>query len=330
MNCTQIRRFLYAFADGELGVKDNCDVLDHLKMCPACARIASDQQTLRRALGRSIQDEPVPAALIARIRQAVLADAPVRPVPLHAFRRSRIWAAAAVFLMAAGLGAYSWWERSAPDTSGIPRRPIAVLQVADETVATHCVCAGHPRAQHQSRDLANTLEGLRDTVTDRFGSRMEVLVPDLSEVGFTYDSANFCGVEDKKSGLHILYKRDRDDLKLSFFSVPRCAFNCRKFCNRGKREYYVDIRERDGVQYAVAGWQCRKGRSSFLVCARLPEQDLLNVVETVRMTDAGDRLLPGDPPTYARSSGFSPTIPVVGLGEPFDSSPPRFAVSTQP
>ncbi|MCC7314685.1 MAG: zf-HC2 domain-containing protein, partial [Planctomycetes bacterium] len=36
MNCKSVQKFLHAFADGQLGVRANCEVLDHLKMCPSC------------------------------------------------------------------------------------------------------------------------------------------------------------------------------------------------------------------------------------------------------------------------------------------------------
>ena len=54
MNCTGVRKFLYAFADGQLGVKSSCEVLDHLKMCPACSRLVDEHHSLRAAIGRML------------------------------------------------------------------------------------------------------------------------------------------------------------------------------------------------------------------------------------------------------------------------------------
>lgn len=47
MNCRNVKKFLYAFADGQLSVRANCEVLDHLKMCPACSRAVAEVVQLR-------------------------------------------------------------------------------------------------------------------------------------------------------------------------------------------------------------------------------------------------------------------------------------------
>ena len=49
MNCRKIRKYLFAFADGQLGVKANCEMLDHLKMCRKCSAIVDEHQAVRRA-----------------------------------------------------------------------------------------------------------------------------------------------------------------------------------------------------------------------------------------------------------------------------------------
>lgn len=291
MNCKQVRRFLYCFADGELSVKDNCEVLDHLKMCPPCARTVDDQQALRRALGGSMQSESAPPQLLERLHASLRQDVSVPPSAsgrVLAFPRRR-WAMAATFLLAATLGAYGW-RYATGGTGGNDRTVINTIPVADEVVSTHSICCNHTRKAHQSGDLPDTLEGLRDAAAVKFGATMEVFVPDLANAGFHFESANRCGIEKGRPGLHLIYSRESDNARLSFFSVPRCKLNCRGFCNRGHRAYYVDARERQGTKLTVAGWQCSKGRSSFLACAPLPEEDMLNLLEVVRMADAGDAI----------------------------------------
>lgn len=281
MNCTQIRRFLYAFADGELSVKDNCEVLDHLKMCPPCARIVADQQSLRRVLHGSLVDEPVPAEVLARLQQAARRRVPVATP--SGFRSGRwAWAAAAVLVLAAGLG-YFGWPHAVTDDSR--QTTLLAAAVAEEVVDTHCACCKHSRAEHQARDLPNTLEGLRDDkVAAQFGDRMEIMIPDFAVSGFSFESVNRCSVEDDRPGLHIIYRNPRDNERLSFFSVPRCDMKgCAGFCNHGRRTFYVDHRKHDGIDYAIVGWQCSKGRSSFLACAPMKQDDLLTLLDTVRM-----------------------------------------------
>ena len=55
MNCKSARKFLYAFADGQLDVTDNCEVLDHLKMCPGCGAVVAEHQSMRTVLTKYIE-----------------------------------------------------------------------------------------------------------------------------------------------------------------------------------------------------------------------------------------------------------------------------------
>ena len=56
-----------ARADSQLGIKDNCEVLDHLKMCPECSKVVDEHQAVRAAVGRSIVEVGVPGELRGRI-----------------------------------------------------------------------------------------------------------------------------------------------------------------------------------------------------------------------------------------------------------------------
>ena len=47
MTCKTFRKYLYAFADGELETRENLEALEHLNMCPSCCRKVAVQQALR-------------------------------------------------------------------------------------------------------------------------------------------------------------------------------------------------------------------------------------------------------------------------------------------
>ena len=68
MNCTSFRKYVGAFADGELDTKLNLDALEHLNMCPDCARRVSHVQELKAALKRVLPVEGAPADLIELLR----------------------------------------------------------------------------------------------------------------------------------------------------------------------------------------------------------------------------------------------------------------------
>ncbi len=57
MSPRDCRKFLAAFADGELDVRDNCRVLEQLAMDPANARRVAHQQQLRELVKRCVEEQ---------------------------------------------------------------------------------------------------------------------------------------------------------------------------------------------------------------------------------------------------------------------------------
>ena len=76
MNCNQSRKYLFAFADGQLSVQANCEVLDHLKMCTACSRIVDEHQAVREALRRSGERIVTPSGLARQVRRTLTGRVP--------------------------------------------------------------------------------------------------------------------------------------------------------------------------------------------------------------------------------------------------------------
>src|SRR5262249_17742996 len=155
------RRYLYAFADGELPVKENCEVLDHLKMCPECTRVASEQQALRMALRRSMNRTPVPDGLADRM--AAKLDGQPKPAPVVGRRWWRIIVPTAAAASLALAVTAAWMMRPVEEPK--PTVPIGGLQPGRGDVALRDVikiheycCERHNR--HQNRELPDGLTGL--------------------------------------------------------------------------------------------------------------------------------------------------------------------------
>ena len=286
MNCPQVRRYLYAFADGELEVKDSCEVLDHLKMCESCARIVADQQALRGGLRRVTLQEPVPALLCERFVAEL--NRSRRAAPSLAFRAARAVAIAAGVALAVGV-AWWYWPETAPvphiNGNSVPGRLVSVSPVVQKVVTRHCACVNSGR-QHQCATLPDTLEGLRGVVAQRFGGTLDVLVPDLRDNGFQFESVNTCGIDSDRSGLHIIYVEPRTEKRLSLFCVPRCKMRCKKHCVVGRHDYNIEKAALRGTCYAVAGWQCPRGRSSYFACGDVEEDQLVTIADAARIAMA--------------------------------------------
>lgn len=289
MNCTGARKFLYAFADGQLGVKDNCEVLDHLKMCPDCSRVIDEHQALRATLGRSIRDTSAPAALRDKVCAAVgsYRRAPAASSAGWRLTRFRAYAVAAGFVLVASV--FLWksiavrqGESAEPASNVIEGEQIAVQVERGPSAATmiaqvHNVCCSHGAAHHR-RGLPNSLHELGATICAHYNNKITALAPDLVAYGYRFESANYCGVRNKpdSDGGHIIYLSDKDARRLSFFSVPRwdCIDKCRLHAvpgANGCRKYEVD--QDGGGKLSILAWH--NDATTYICCG----QESFDVIE---------------------------------------------------
>lgn len=295
MKCNTVRKFLYAFADGQLSVRANCEVLDHLKMCPGCSRLVDKHQSLRAAIGRSISKTPVPPRLQANVLAALKAGEPSNRNLKPAFAPTRRFfitprlavaslaaAASLALLVTIGWRAYVPVEQPVPTTASPPvtveRGQIAASLVA-EIHQTHSEAG----AAHHNKALPASLDRVGPAIARHFGDRLAVDFPNLSDYDFEFESANFCGVRDMVSedGGHVVYASTRGEAKLSFFVVPRydrldmagarAAFGA-------YREY--EIEQADGPPLAVLAWH--HDETTFVCCGALNINRLKVMVGAIR------------------------------------------------
>lgn len=299
MNCRGVRKFLYAFADDQLGVKANCEVLDHLKMCPACSRLVEEHQTLRRAIGRTLAEVQVPHSLHSRVAGALspAAASPSRrtfawtlQAPRH--RATAIAAALLLLVGATWIGASLLRKAPPPAVS-----PVVVEggQIAASLVADIHVSHASLGPAHHRSDLPSTLAEVGPAISRHFEDRLAVAVPDLSSYGYVFESANFCGVRkaDCTEGGHVIYASTEDQTRLSFFVVPR--FDRFDHCNGQRsvepeayREYEVD--QASGVSLSVLAWH--RDETTFVCVGSVDINRMKAMVGAVRtaMGDFDERL----------------------------------------
>jgi hypothetical protein len=291
MNCTAARKLLYAFADGQLGVKDNCEVLDHLKMCPECSRVVHDHQTLRDALRKNLSRDSLSGECRTRILATLGHREHAHEVARTAVRRFRPYALAAGFLLVAS--AVLWISlfgaggvlhtKAAGDAFAVnvPRGTSAATAIAK----VHNVCCAHGPAHHR-KDLPTELAELTPVVAAHYSQKIATLAPDLAKHGYRFESANYCGVRDKPGcdGCHLIYVNSQGTpRRLSLFSVPR--WDCLDKCDTkakpgvdGLRHYQVD--QDDGGTLAILAWH--NDATTYICCAREPFGLLRAIVGEVR------------------------------------------------
>ena len=126
MNCQETQELLHGYMDGELDLRSNLDVEQHVQACPACARALQAQQALRSALGDSALYYKAPPHLCARVQTTLR-------VRDRSAAGSRIiaWRWLAVGLSFALLTIIIW------SLAFIRSRPTADELLARELVASH-------------------------------------------------------------------------------------------------------------------------------------------------------------------------------------------------
>ncbi|HKQ46460.1 MAG TPA: zf-HC2 domain-containing protein [Phycisphaerae bacterium] len=278
MNCTTVRKFLYAFADGQLGVKANCEVLDHLKMCPACSRLVDEHQALRSAIGRNLAAEKTPEGLHQRVVQR-LEGASARPVPWL-----RPLAAAACVALAAAGGWWAFANRSAdPDQmANAPVRveggPTAATMIAE----VHRLCLAEP-AKHQYPSLPRDRSQVAAAINQHFAGRVAAVAPNLSRFGYEFESVNFCGIDASLSreGGHLVYASADRQSRLSLFCVPRLDRLDQGSgpSPDGYLQYEVD--QDGGKKLSILAWH--RNSTSYACCANLTIEQLREMVSGIRL-----------------------------------------------
>lgn len=308
MDCSRTRRFLVAYADGELDVTANLEVAGHVRACAACARIVADHRLLRGALHRAVTSEALPAALLPSIRSAIAAEsrtAAARRGPLI-----RPWLAiAAAIVLGFGLP-WTIWMR-------IESRPSAVLFAREFTrdVANHHAEAirvlssgAHPR---ERRDVG-TAAAVRS-----LGVMVDAFTPNLAGHGMSLDALQVCELSSGERGVAALY-RDGGAAALSLFSILRRQADVADAPREQlTARYHVETIENEAGDFAVVGWNNDPAvgvPTSYLACARMPADQLLQFVTSVRWENAAptDPALSGKPAATEPSTGtplFRPNTP---------------------
>jgi len=285
LTCAAARRFLYAFADGELAVKENCDVLDHLKMCPDCARVVADQQALRASVGMLTESGRPPADFHERVLAAINLPAARASARRWARLLVPLAAAASIAVMTYSIW-HTWRGASAVSVPASGTRQVASSDTAaSRVVQVHEFCCNlHDR--HQLADLPTGLPGLAPAMAAHFNNVINVLAPDFTTYGFQFESANYCGFKPRNRGAHLIYVATAENVapkRLSFFSVPRWSYLDRCPSHKGldDREFRKFTVPEERTSYSVVAWH--DNQTTYICCAEMPVPEMIAMVEPVRV-----------------------------------------------
>ncbi len=292
MNCKDARKYLYAFADGELGTRENLEVLEHIKMCLPCCRAATAQQQLRSAVGRMDARVTAPAAMRDHIESAVAGE--TRRMIL---RRAWLPLAAAAVIALSVAGAWTQWL-SPPAGGGAPPQTFALKNVtftdespaavafAERVFAEHMQCSQDHRGHHNPELPTDGVMAAR-----AIGRKLKLPILRCEQlegvVNANFESANYCGLADENGtmheGGHLVY-RCGDDRAVSLISVSRMPEMAHLKKMTFERKDYAILHPAASDSVTIVAYNCPA--ATHIVCAPLGPTETLQLAEPIRYARA--------------------------------------------
>jgi anti-sigma factor RsiW len=193
MRCEEACELISALVDHELPGKGEFELLQHIELCPMCARRVGDYRRMGRHIAGGYQQAP--EGLSEKIRASIarerLADCTTRTFNWHPMMRQ-----AAVLLCAIGLSALTTWYvmRSSEGHASLQ----------------HDVLAAHIRWLVQDRPI-QVASSDGHTVKPWFNGRVDFAPPvkDLTANGFPLIGGRVDFVDDRRVAAVVYQRRER-------------------------------------------------------------------------------------------------------------------------
>ena len=295
MNCKEVAKFLYAFADGELETRDNLQVLEHVNMCQECCGRVSLQQQLKGAIASVFGDEQAPLSLRDCIIAAIAADESSAARPPRILQLYRPFLAAAVI----GLVVVSVWTFSQKpqtafvDAGGHPGQVLAASYTDESPLAStlaNNVYEMHIKCSAKGRELHNDAlppEGLK--AAERIHESLDYPMIRCAKLDgredTTFVSASYCQLTDADGkphrGGHLIYEFE-DGRTISLISVEKLAeLDKINSLHIGQRDYRILKPSAASKDHpvTVTGFNCPS--ASHLVCVEMTPQETIDLVENM-------------------------------------------------
>ncbi|GAA0840030.1 anti-sigma factor family protein [Cupriavidus pauculus] len=272
MDCNEARHLLQATADGEVGAADSVRLERHLEDCDGCVESLRNLQALRAATRHGAPYHRAPAALRARILEALPGTSP------DASPDASSTAAQDVADMRQGWRRWFAWPPAA--TAALAACTIAAVglnlfqystQPSSGDLAANAIVASHVRGLISNRaiDIASTDQ---HTVKPWFNGRIDYApdVRDLASAGFPLVGGRLDYVDGQRVAV-LVYRRNQHPIDVFVIPADRSG---------GARQH-----ERQG--YQIDSWT--SGTMRYWAITDASADDLRKFMQAWRSAQGPDR-----------------------------------------
>ena len=274
MDCKRFRKYIGAFADGELDVKQNLDALEHLNMCPDCAARVSEVNSVRESLQRTYGHIEAPPHLREKV-EAMVRDDQRTHTRLSSRTRQVIRLFVPLGAVASVLLVVAVWRPWTPKRAPILMASDLSAQLVADARVQHDRCVWHRGANHHDPALPRDAKAIKAVLSRDL--KLAVAVPELQNIGYELVGVDRCGIGQRK-GSHALYHSGAPNGELSFFTVERTALLA---SDRVAAPPAVERIAGSHDDLSIVGWN--DGPQTYVVCAEVPEHVLAEIVGAIRV-----------------------------------------------
>ena len=216
------RKYLAAFADGELDVQDSLRVLEHMAMNPEATRRVMHQQQLKQIVGETIlKDAPKAPGSLRELIEDIADDSERSDEPRTVLARLRPWALAGVAALLAiaasvlylpedGAG---WRYMAQIQQPQGPQEELLDISFANNLAKRHVTCTRMIEDMGNVVQFPEHLEAMPDAISTFLNVDKQHCPKklDLTRIGYRYAGARPCSSTGGLRSVHMIYRPVQQD-----------------------------------------------------------------------------------------------------------------------
>ncbi len=272
LSCQDCERYLEAFLDQELDVKESLDMQAHLRDCPACMELAEAERTCRRFVREQVQEAPLPDAMkLQMIRRAM---APASELVAAIEPRTSWWAGLSQWIQPKG---FALGLASAAAVLLVLYGPFVMQSKDDDTANRFLQEASMAYRANQRHPMPLEVSDSDDkAVADWFSRKLtySFKVPCITDDATKLMGGRLCRLLDRQSATFV-YKRNGKDVLLFAFRGDGVSLPTRNRVRVQDQDLYFH----DASGRLVAAWQ--HGGIVYSMVGDLNRDDIVSIAKTM-------------------------------------------------